>query len=148
MLCWLVGFCCIAGVAKSQEPISLTLYIQIIRGTNEEKPQERTWKQIGPKLSGRLAPIFQWKHYWQVGLAEVRLEPHRVKKARLSDIRHLEVELVNENDVEIRVFQKGKLTRRSRHKVRSLDMEIIGGTREDETSWFAVIRRDKPREKK
>ena len=144
MLCWLVVFWCMADVAESQEPASLTVYVQTIRGTNEEKPQERTWKRIGPKLSGRLAPIFQWKHYWQVGLTEVRLEPRRPRKIRLSDVRELELELVNGNDVEIRVFQKGKLTRRSRHKARSLDMEIIGGTRDDETSWFAVIRRDKP----
>ena len=62
---------------------------------------------------------------------------------RLSDVRDVEIELVNPSEIEIRLYLKGKLMEKSRQLVRT-HMGIMGGERTKDESWFVVVRRDKP----
>jgi len=134
----------VVTVASSAETQAVNLYVQFIRGTNDEKPKERSWKPIGPKLSKRLSPVFQWKNYWEMSLQEITVERRKVNKISLNKVRDLEIRLVNEKEIEFRLYRKGQLTRTSRQQINSKEMEIIGGTQDDETSWFVVVRHDKP----
>ena len=128
--------------AAAEPPV--TLYVQFIRGTNEPKPKQPNWKLIGPKLSKRLSPVFKWQNYWEVSQQAVAVQPAKVAMVPLDESRRLELELLNANEIEMRVYQNHNLTRKTRQRVHSDHMEIIGGSRERETCWFVVVRHDKP----
>jgi|SRR2546428_9823911 len=131
-----------AGALRA-ERTPIAYYVQLIRGTDQERRQEATWKPIGPKLSSRLSPIFRWKNYWEVNCQAVSVEPGKLSRSRLSDVRDVEIELVNPSEIEIRLYLKGKLMEKSRQLVRT-HMGIMGGERTKDESWFVVVRRDKP----
>src|SRR6476659_5942316 len=54
---------------------AVTLYMQVIRGTDHAKPPQSDWKPVGPKLSGHLCPKFRWKHYWEVSRQAISVRP-------------------------------------------------------------------------
>ena len=122
---------------------SKTYYVQLIRGTDQAGPQETSWKPIGPKLSNRLAPIFRWKKYWEVNRQPISVDFGKTSRSRLSDVRQVEIEMINPSELEIRLFVKGKLTQTSRQLTHT-PMTIIGGDRTRDESWFVIVRRDKP----
>ena len=147
---WLLLITLLAAQTTSRaaaEPPVTTLYVQFIRGTNEQKPKQSNWKLIGPKLSKRLSPVFKWQNYWEVSQQAVAVYPGKVSMVPLDETRRLELELVNAKEIEMRVYQNRNLTRKSRQPVQSDRMEIIGGSHERETCWFVVVRRDKPQPK-
>jgi len=118
-------------------------YVQLIRGTDQDRVQEASWKPIGPKLSNRLSPVFRWKHYWEVHRQVVPVEMAKVRRYRLFDLRDVEIELINPAEIEIRLFLKGKLVQKSRQLL-STHMGIMGGDKTKHESWFVVVRRDQP----
>ena len=120
-----------------------TYYIQLIRGTDQDRRQEATWKPVGPKLANRLSPVFRWKNYWEVNCLPVAVEKGKVCRCRLSDVREVEIEQSNPSELEIRLYLKGKLMEKSRQLVHTR-MGIMGGERTKGESWFVVVRRDKP----
>jgi hypothetical protein len=121
----------------------LTYYVQLIRGTDHEHRQEASWKPIGPKLSSRLSPVFRWKHYWEVSRHHLPVEHGKAQRCRLSDVREVEIELVNPSEIEIKLYSNGRLAQKSRQLVRT-HMGIMGGERTADESWFVVVRRDEP----
>ena len=55
----------------------------------------------------------------------------------------MEIEVRNNQDSEIRLYHKGVLVRKCRQPLQC-PMSIMGGTRENDESWFVVVRRDRP----
>lgn len=129
--------------ADAPSSARLTYYVQLIRATDQERRQEATWKPVGPKLSQRLSPVFRWKRYWEVVCQPLSVEEGKVSRSRLSDLRQVEIEMVNPSEIEIRIFVKGKMTQTSRQLIRT-HMAIMGGERTKDEAWFVVVRRDKP----
>jgi len=125
------------------DPAAVTFYTQLIHASDQDRPPEPSWKPVGPKVSRRLCPKFRWKNYWEVGRQTVSVHPGKVTRVRLNPERELEIELRSQDESEIRLFSRGVLMRRSRQSIQS-NMSIMGGTRENDDSWFVVVRRDKP----
>ncbi len=139
----LVAPCLIQGSVLAVESQSTTYYVQLIRGTDQQRPTEETWRPVGPKLSHRLSPVFRWKNYYEVNCQPLSVERGKISRTRLSSDRQVEVEFLNASEVEIRLYLKGKLMETSRHLVHTR-MIIMGGERTKDESWFVVVRRDKP----
>jgi hypothetical protein len=131
-----------AMTSFAAEPASV-FYAQLIRGTDQEKPPESTWKRIGPKLAQQLFPKFRWKYYWEVNRQTAIVEPTRPTRFRLSAEREVEIGLGTKNDSQIRLYVGGVLTRCSRQPA-TTPMTIMGGAKENDESWFVVVRRDRP----
>jgi len=129
----------VACLADSQ---TVVFYAQLIRATDREG-QDPGWRPIGPKLTSRLCPKFRWNHFWEVSRQTLNVEPGKKTRVRLNPEREIEIELRGESESEIRLFTAGKLVQKSRQSLQS-KMSIIGGTRENDESWFVVVRRDKP----
>ena|SRR5438552_8375746 len=143
-LFWLILFAAWAlPVLAGIDVQPATFYIQLIRGTDQERRQEVTWKPVGPKLSQKLSPVFRWKKYWEVNCQPISVELGRVSRSRLSDVRQVEIEPLSPSEMEIRLFLKGKLVQTYRQTV-GTRMTIMGGDRVKDESWFVVVRRDKP----
>ena len=132
------------GPAKAEgQAVPQTYYVQLIRGTDQERQPEANWKPVGPKLANRLSPVFRWKHYWEVNCQPVSVETGKVSRCRLNDVREIEIELSSPSEIEFRLYSKGKLMEKSRHLAHTR-MGIMGGERTKNESWFVVVRRDKP----
>src|SRR5437870_3868794 len=116
---------------------AVTNYVQLIRATNQDDPENATWKPIGLKLRERLCPVFRWKNYWEVDRKVARMEPGKVSKTVLGKICIVEMELVSSTHSEIRIFRDGKLISKARRCIDS-PMWIAGGDRSPNQAWFVV----------
>ena len=128
-------------VRAAEEPV--TYYVQAIRGTDSDKPPTPEAKAIGPKLSGKLAPVFRWKSYWEVKRLNVSLTEGKSERAKLPGGLEVEVARAKDDKREVRLYREGKLTRKLTQPANKT-MTIIGGMAEPDNSWFVVVRRDKP----
>jgi hypothetical protein len=145
---WLAFLLLLAISGNQTEAIGVegqpvTYYVQLIRGTGQEHRQEATWKPVGPKLANRLSPIFRWKNYWEVTCQAISVEKGKVSRCHLSDVRDVEIALINPLEIEIKLYLKGAVIEKSRQLVRT-HMAIMGGDRTKDESWFVVVRREKP----
>ena len=128
---------------SAQEGSPATYYVQLIQGTNEEKPQDASWRAVGPKLSQVLSPVFTWKHYWEVKREEVVVTGGNVSKVKVTADRSLEIELIKDGQTELRLYRAGELKRKMRTSGET-GMSILGGDAPGKDGWFIVVRRDKP----
>jgi hypothetical protein len=135
-LLWFQAWC----LAESPGQV---FHVQLIRGSDQEQPQNVAWKAVGPKLSNKLGPKFRWKHYWEVARHEVAVHPGQAARVRLSHEREIEIELHGDAESEVRLYRAGKLVRKSRQALPA-GMTIMGGGGEEAECWFIVVRRDKP----
>jgi hypothetical protein len=118
-------------------------YVQVIRGSNDEKPPESQAKAVGPKMSQVLTPVFKWKYYWLVSEQEVTVASNKVSKLSVQ-VRDLEIQVMPEEQVEVKLFEKGKLMRTSRQKISPSAPLVMGGSPNDNNAWFIIVRKDKP----
>jgi hypothetical protein len=132
-----------AFAAGAEADEAATFYAQLIRGTDREMPEQVGWKPAGPKLSKQLSPKFRWKNYWEVSRHTISVQAGKVSRTCLNPEREIEIHLRGANEYEVRLFVKGQLTCRSKQSMQS-GMSITGGARENDESWFVVVRRDKP----
>ena len=143
LLCLALLIACSAVIGSNAEKSSTTLYVQLVRATNEEKPKEADWKPIGPKLSKRISPVFRWKNYWEVARHTLTVETGKVTRVRLNAEQELEIDRIADDRLEIRLYRNGKLARKSLESAQQ-KMSIMGGHAGDNEAWFVVVRREKP----
>jgi len=125
------------------EDQGVTFYVQIIRGTNEDKPNDAMWEVVEPKLTKKLSPIFKWKHYWEMKRQAVSVTKGKVTRVAATGEREVEIELVKENQIELRLYRKRELRRKMKASVETT-MTILAGDAPENEGWFIVVRRDKP----
>ena len=139
LLLVLLAFCDTVRAAEE----TVTYYVQVIRGTDSDKPPTPEAKAIGPRLSGKLAPVFRWKSYWEVKRLNVSLAKGKFERVKLPGGLDVEIDRANEGKREVHLYRNGKLTRKLTQPANKT-MTIIGGMAEPDNSWFVVVRRDKP----
>lgn len=144
MLCLLIGAGLACHIVWSAEDLSLPLHIQFVRATNQEKPKNIKWRPVGAKLSKHFSSMLNWKSYWEVSCEEISVKRGVVSKVHLSELRDLAVEIINDQQLEFRLYQNGELKRKVRQCLQARNMEILGGASEADNAWFVVVRRDKP----
>jgi len=120
-----------------------TFYVQLIRGTDTEQPPMPRSKCVGKKLAETFGPVFKCKAYWEINRQEVTVAPGRVARVQLGNGREAEIDLRTEKARKVAAFQNGQLVDRT-ISPNGEGMTIIGGSREDKSVWFIVVRRDKP----
>jgi hypothetical protein len=137
---------CLAALLSTAAPVQATgtaYHIQVIWGTDEEKPAGTNYRQVGPKLGAKLSPVFRWKHYWETERRKVNLESGKVAKVRLANQRSIEIEQVNGDALEIRLYRISGLVTKTR-QARTAKMAILGGENHSKDSFFVVVRTDEP----
>ena len=134
----------------SAKDLSIVCHVQLVLGTNQEKASEAKYRAIGPKLSGQLSSVFQWKNYWEVNHQMVMVQNGKADRVRLSKDCEVEIKVIPATAAatnavrEIRLFRKGALICKSKREIGSMKMSILGGDSKDGNSWFVVVRRDEP----
>lgn len=120
------------------------LYVQVVRGTNQERPAGMKCPEIGPQLSAKLLPVFRWKHYFENERYKVDCDPKKISKVPLAHKRTLEIEYLKTGEMEIRLFCNSKLITKAR-QTRESRLTILGGEEPSKDSFFVVVRADEPK---
>ena len=120
------------------------LYVQVVWGTNQERPAGSKSPEIGPKLSAKLSPVFRWKHYFENERYKVDCDPKKISKVPLANKRTLEIERLKTGEMEIRLYCNGKLITKAR-QTSETRMTILGGEEPSKDSFFVVVRADEPK---
>ena len=129
--------------ATSAAEDSILYYVQLIRGTDSNVPEDSKWQPIGERLSQKLQSVFRWKNYWEVSRQQVTVKKGKASRTRLTKEREIEIEFVAAETTEIRLIRNGVLTRKTRGS-KETRLRILGGDKDGEESWFVVVRRDEP----
>jgi hypothetical protein len=144
MVILMVAGLALANEARADEGAA-TFYVQLIRGTDTDQAPVPGAKSVGPKLAGTFGPVFKCKGFWEISRQQVAVLPGKVKRVQLGNGREAEIDLSAAKERKVAAFQDGKLVDRT--SVPHGDgMSIIGGSREDKSVWFIVVRRDKPQD--
>jgi hypothetical protein len=139
----LLFVCLLATILSSVATKPSVLYVQVIRGTDQNRPAGKNYREIGPKLSAKLSPVFRWKHYWEVELKKVDFDATKVAKITLPGQRTLEIERLKSGELEVRLFRRSGLVTKTR-QAKDGRMAILGGEEESKESFFVVVRPDEP----
>ena len=141
---WLL-FLSVAGVVGVQaaDAHKVTFYVQLIRGSDSDKPDDPAWKPVGAKLDKNLRGVFRWRNYWEVKRRTVVLGTGEIRRFHLTADREVEIKLIDPPNTQIRLYYKGELTRCSHQPIRE-HMSILGGESKAGECWFVVVRGDKP----
>ena len=132
------------GMARAEEGTS-TFYVQLIRGTDTDKAPMPGAKAVGPRLAGMFRPVFRYKGFWEITRQQVAVAPGEVKRVELGNGRAVEIDLRSPKERKVTAYHSGKVGDRT--VVPAGDgMTIIGGSREDKSVWFIVVRRDRPQD--
>jgi hypothetical protein len=121
----------------------VTLWVQLVRGNNDAPPPAKDAKPIGPKLATRFRAVFRWDHYWEIKRVEVSLAPGQTTRVRLSAEREVEIAMTREGKRIVTAYEDKKPVASVTRPVGE-GMTICGGERDPKSSWFLVVRRDKP----
>ncbi len=130
---------------RAGETQKVTFYVQLIRGSDTDKPEDPTCKPVGAKLGKILRGVFRWKSYCEVKRETVTLAKDKVARLHLTPERELELKLLDPPNTQIRLYHKGQLTRCS-HQPISDHLCVLGGDSTSGDPWFVVVRRDKPQD--
>lgn len=133
------------ALAEDTHAPSVKYYVQLVWGTNREKPEEANFKPVGPRLQKQLSQVFQWERYWEVNCRTVTVQKGKASRLRLSKDCEIEIDLISPTVRETRIFGKGVLVTKSQRKIKSKGFSIHGGAIEVGGSWFVVIREDEPK---
>ena len=116
----------------------LCFKVQLIRGTDQAKPDAPSWKPLEPTLKGQLAPRFRWTHWWEVATVQTNITVGKPRRVCLSADREIEIVRHSALETEVKLYQKGVLAQKSRRSSQKGSW-IMGGTRENHESWFIVV---------
>src|ERR1019366_5980130 len=103
-----------------------TFYVQLVRGTEANRPPVPGCKLVGPKLAGTFCPVFKWKNYWEMNRRQVAVAPGRAMRVTLGNGREAEIDLRNPKQHRVAAFQNGQLVERTISPTGEA-MTIIGG---------------------
>ena len=120
-----------------------TYYVQVIWGTDQDKPTGTNYREIGPKVGAKLSPVFRWKHYWETERRKVQIDPTKVTRVPLAQQRSLEIERLKSGDIEVRLYRRSGLVTKTRQLCNDR-MAILGGEDSKRDSFFVVVRPDEP----
>ena len=84
---WLAGF----FTLQAADGPKATFYVQLIRGSDTDKPDDPAWKPAGAKLGKNLHGVFRWKHYWEVKRETVTLSKNETARLHLTREREVEI---------------------------------------------------------
>lgn len=131
----------VAPIRAADQP---SFYVQVIWGTDQDKPAGSQYREVGPKLRAKLGPVFRWKHYWETERKKIHVDLAKVSKLQLANHRTLEIEKLKSGEVEVRLFRRSGLVTKSRQPLNGR-MHILGGEDSGKDSFFVVVRPDEPK---
>src|SRR5437868_252659 len=70
----------------------LKFQVQLLWGTNDDKPPGQDLKEVEPRIMEGLKGIFKWKNYFEVTRKNLSVAPNATQRLKLSDKCEVEVQ--------------------------------------------------------
>ncbi len=143
-------FALLLGVGTSSlfadETKEVKLLVQLVWGTNQEKPKGEKLEPIRPILSKKLHGIFKWNDYYQVSKKTLLFPKHDGKKIRMSDKAEVIIRYNKEDDlIFVALIGETLLRSKIKHRLTPImekgDYLILAGDTKESygDAWFLVI---------
>jgi hypothetical protein len=129
------------GCRPQAQDRSVSFYLQLVRGNDQDAPPTLDSKPVGPVLAERLQAVFKWKNYWELKRETAVVKCGQKVGKALSPERRVEIELLDANTMKVRVYVNGRLSRCRTQPVHNA-FYIAGGDKDESQSWFVVVRRE------
>ncbi len=113
--------------------------VQLIWGTNGEKPKDKPLKDVDPQLQKKLKGVFKWKNYFEVNSKPLSVPKNTAQRLTLSEKCDIEVEDLGHSRAEVRLFGEGTLVVKKAQTVVPGEMIVLAGNSKDDTAWFVVL---------
>src|SRR5690242_8594926 len=86
-----------------------TFQVQLVWGTNGEKPKDKPLKDVDPKLQDKLKGLFKWGKYYEVSSKPLPVpKDNASQKLKLSEKCEIQIQDLGNSRIEIRLFGEGK----------------------------------------
>jgi hypothetical protein len=129
----------LAGFVNSSAAGEATFQVQLIWGTNGEKPKDTQLKDVEPKLQERLKGVFKWTNYYEVTRKPLSVPKDAAQKLKLSDKCDIQVQDLGSARIEIRLFGEGNLVVKKVQNVVPGEVIVLAGDSKNDTAWFVVL---------
>jgi len=131
--------CCLGLSALAGE---LKLEAQLIWGTNDPKSPDPRHKPVEEQVARKLKELpFKWTHYFEVNRKEFTVTRQEPRKVTLSEECEIRVRQLEDEQVELTLYGRGKRVGRISQKLPKSEMLVLGGNAPNYTAWFVVLRR-------
>jgi len=131
------------GVEQARAAGESVYQVQLIWGTDGEKPKDKPLKEVDPKFKEKLKGIFKWKNYYEVNRQSLALPNNGSQKLKLSDKCEIQLQDLGNSRIEIRLFCEGKPVVKKGQTVVPGEPIVLAGDGKDDTAWFVVLVRPK-----
>lgn len=139
----ILATCLFTLVVVSTSPVfaaNETVYqVQLIWGTNGDKPKDQPLKDVDAKLEKKLKGVFKWKNYFEVNNKPLSVPKETAQRLKLSDKCDIEVEDLGGSRAEVRLYGEGTLVVKKAQTVVPGEMIVLAGNSKDDTAWFVVL---------
>ena len=130
-----IGYQLRAGEAKGE----LKFAVQLIWGTNEEKPPGKDLKEVDPRITEALKGIFKWKNYFEVTRKNLAVASKAMQRVKLSDKCEVEVQNLGNSSVQIKLLGEGKCVHTRKESITPGKVIAFAGEDKNDTVWFVVL---------
>ena len=113
--------------------------VQLVWGSDGERPKDKPIREVDPKLQEKLKGIFKWKNYYEVNRMALSVPKDSSQKLKLSEKCEIQVQDMGASRIEIRLFGEGKLVVKKAQTVIPGEMIVLAGDSKDDTAWFVVL---------
>ncbi len=133
----------VVGIPKARAVGETVFQVQLIWGTDGEKPNNKPLKPVDPKFQEKLKGVFKWKNYFEVNHQPLTIPKDGQQRLKLSDKCEIEVEDLGNSRVEIRLFGEGRPVVKKAQAVALGETVVLAGDSKNDTAWFVVLVRAK-----
>ncbi|MSU61329.1 MAG: hypothetical protein EXS31_02870 [Pedosphaera sp.] len=114
--------------------------VQLIWGTNDEKPSGKELKEVEVKITEGLKGIFKWKNYFEVTRKKMDVAGGATQRLKMSDKCDVEVQSLGGSNVEIRLIGEGKCVNKVKQTISAGRLITIAGGDKNDTAWFVILK--------
>ena len=133
----------VLALAVRPQAETITFYVQLVRGCDGDTPPEPNSRKVGPRIIEKVRGPLRWEGYWEIDRQEVLLVPGHATKVRLAKKFLVGIDLTDQHHRKVTASQNGRVIAKL-CVPREGAMTVIGGNRDEQSSWFIVVRRDRP----
>lgn len=138
----LMGWFCLLLACTTGLAGELKLEAQLIWGTHEEKSPNPRHKPVDAQVARKLKDLpFKWSHYFEVHRKEFTVSRDQPRRVTMSDECEINVRQVENDQIELTLYGKGKRVGRITQKLPKGEMLVLGGNAPNYTAWFVVLQR-------
>lgn len=141
---FVLGLVMAANLVAEGNGTEIKLNAQLIWATNDPKPKDGKCHEVEAVLREKLGRIFKWKNYFEVKEESFGVKPGEAKRVRMSKVCELELRVVDDFTLEVKLFGEGKLTKTVRQSIQALrqgELSVLAGDSKDRfgDAWFVVL---------